>query len=383
MTNSIKKYLNPEEQLKELTDEKKLVIVDNDSKKLLLEYLTSYGYLSLIKKTSHPLMFDHTKGLNNKIYNSEFTSNNLRYLFDIDRTIASIIYKYFRNIEFLLNTSILKTMAKKLDRLNHCPYIATLSEQQFYQIFSSMNDTIANVKKDKSQFENIFYELFKNYKQDDINLKTISENNRDKENQQVLVKIKNGWFKKQIDNYAKKNKEIRFYRNWEYVDLYSIFDTLNFQQLIRIYKYLSKSLENEVIHSCTSKIDKKNKLVSEDFLLLVEILSKIRNLFSHNGFILGFKYELNLNKKKEKAFHNIVKFFDLEVKDEIIKLGHIIIIIEKMVGINNMITDEIFDLIKNKLNNRTKRSDNISPLLYQIIEDFSDLKLPSDIKDIK
>ena len=377
--SSIRRYLNPEQQLDLLANEKKLVFVDKESKDIFLEYLKLYGYYSLIKKTYHPLMFKiDSKNPTSKIYKEEFSSNNLRYLFDIDRNISTIIYKYFRSIEFLINTSLSKVLSKKINELTKCPYIAAISEKDFDIIFSNINKKIATSKKRNNNLVlNVFLELFKNYRQDDISLEEIAKENRDRENVLILDKIKKGWLFNSIKN--SRNYNIKHYGSWELIDIYSIMETLNFQQLYRITSYLSKSLKNELMHQCISKVNKKNKLVAEDFELLLLILSKVRNLFSHNGFLLAFNFQSD--ERTIKSLNAIIKFFNLDVRDQTLKLNDIILIMEKLIGIESKIINEVYCSIETKLVNRTQRQDKISCLLFDIIHDFSSIKINDEIKN--
>ena len=100
MIQSIRQYKNNDELINDLENNKKLVFVNPEAKEIFKDYLKHYGYFAFVKQYSNPLMYQDN---NYKIFKKEFTSNNLRYLFDIDRNNSIVIFKYFRSVEFLLN----------------------------------------------------------------------------------------------------------------------------------------------------------------------------------------------------------------------------------------------------------------------------------------
>lgn len=164
MSQSIRKYKNSDELIEELITEKKLFFPDEESKKIFKLYLMQYGYVSFVKKMSNDLMYDD---LDKKTFKKEFTSNNLRYLFDIDRNKSSIIFKYFRNIEFLLNSSLLKVVAKHLNKLAKCPYISALDNEKFMKLFSKLEENTN--KKCKNSTIYFYEDIFKNFNNIDFN----------------------------------------------------------------------------------------------------------------------------------------------------------------------------------------------------------------------
>ena len=91
MIGSIKKYKNNDELIKDL-ENRKLVFVNQEAKIIFKDYLKHYGYFAFVKQYSNSLMY---QDIDQKIFKEEFTSNNLRYLFDIDRNnsiVMSIIH---------------------------------------------------------------------------------------------------------------------------------------------------------------------------------------------------------------------------------------------------------------------------------------------------
>ena len=160
MSESIRKFKNNDELIKEL-ENRSLVFPDEESKKIFKSYLTQYGYFSFVKKMSHDLMYSD---IEQKIFKKEFTSNNLRYLFDIDRNISSIIFKYFRNIEFLLNSSLLKIVAKKINKNAKCPYIAALDGEGLRDVFPKIDEEIPKFKKYYKEYRKKFRRKWKTFR---------------------------------------------------------------------------------------------------------------------------------------------------------------------------------------------------------------------------
>lgn len=144
----------------------------------------------VLKKISNHLMYDDVE---NKFYKEEFTSNNLRYLFDIDRNNSIIIFKYFRNIEFLLNSSILKIVARKLNKGIGCPYIAAMSSELIDDLFPNVDKKIPTFKKrEKGTYLNLYDDLFKNFNNKDFDCNDAIEKNNLQENDEIKTIIKNG-----------------------------------------------------------------------------------------------------------------------------------------------------------------------------------------------
>lgn len=365
MSESIRKFKNNDELIKDL-ENRSLIFPDEKSKQIFKSYLIQYGYFSFIKKMSHDLMYSD---IDQKIFKKEFTSNNLRYLFDIDRNISVIIFKYFRNIEFLLNSSLLKVIAKKINKHAKCPYIAALDNEGLTEIFPKIDDKMPKFKKyDKNTYINFYEDIFKNFNNIDFDCREAIKENKSKESNEIKDLIKKGWFKDFINRQIKKPKS-----DWEYLDIFSLFQTLTFSQLLRIFSYLSTSSKNEVIKEFFNDFKPSNKhfkLKEKAFNKLINIFSNLRNVLMHNGSLIQISFEIDeINKE------NFEQYFDIKIPSNEIKLNEIITITELIVDIKNKIFNEIKESINYKLENRTKRSDEISNLIFEIIEKESRIKI--------
>ncbi len=372
MAESIRRYKNNDELIKELED-RNLIFPDDESKKIFKSYLSQYGYSSFVKKTSNPLMY---KDVDKKTFKEEFTSNNLRYLFDIERNTSSIVFKYFRSVEFYLNSSILKVIAKKLNKNAKCPYLGAMNDEGFSEIFPRLDENMSRFKKTtKDNISNLFEDFYKNIKTSDFDYVEVIEQNRKEEHKEIRELIADGWLTKYIyKTRSKKGKSFWVQNGWEYIDIFSLFQTLTFSQLIRVFSYLSTSSKNEVIREFCAYFnpkDKYKKLKEESFEELLTNFSNLRNILMHNGYTFKFKYVFqNEDNKKE-----IENYFNIEIIDGEARLNEIIKIMESLINIKGKIFDEIKHSVKEKINNRTRRSDNISNLLFEIIENESRIKL--------
>lgn len=369
MLESIRKFKNNDELIKEL-ESKKLVFPDNNSKQIFKTYLSQYGYYAFIKKMSNDLMFEN---LDPKEYKKEFTSNNLRYLFDIDRNISVIIFKFFRNIEFLLNSSMLKVVSKKLNKIAKYPYLCALSSDEFFEIFKEINNEIKLNRKEKNLLVIFFNDIFKNFWGDDYYTKEVVIFNKENENEEIKKIIQQSGIKKQL------TKEKKLPKDFEYLDIFSLFQILGFSQLKRIYSYLPITSRNEIVTNFFidyKPSSKYLKLNENSFDVLINAFSKLRNILMHNGCLIKFEYEI----KDEKVKENLEKYFNLSFSSPIIKLNEIILIMESIINIKEKMFDEIKESVKNKFKNKTERNDKVSKLIFEIIEKESRIKI--DFYDI-
>lgn len=375
MTLSIRQYKNNDELIKEL-ESRNLIFVDQDAKNKFKEYLKCYGYFSFIKQYSNPLMYEDVE---NKVYKKEFTSNNLRYLFDIDRNNSVVIFKYFRSIEFLLNSSILKVVAKKVDKLAQCPYLAAISAEDFNELFPNLDQKIPSFKKfTKNNYENFYEDLFKNFNNRNFDSKDIIRKNKIEENDKVQSLINEGWFKKTINDYSKKHK-IKIINDWEYLDIFSLFQILSFSQLIRIFSYLSQTLQNEVIKEFCNNFQpfkKHDKLKSETFKVLIQIFASLRNILMHNGCLVKFKHIIYENES-EKIINNLSSYFNLNLDaNSNIRLKEVIEIMELIIGIKGVMFNEINNMFTIKFAKISPaKKEEFSQLVLDIIENESGIKI--------
>lgn len=364
MNDSIRKFKNNDELIKDL-EQRNLIFSNSRSKEIFNLYLKSYGYFSFIKNLSHDLMYSD---INKKIYKTEFTSDNLRYLFDIDRNISVIIFKFFRNIEFQLNNAILKVIAKRINKNAKCPYLAALDNEGFEDIFPNIYASIPKFKNyNQNVFANFFDDVYKNIKNFDYDSFDIINKNKQNETNEIKELIKKGWFKQFMDREVKKK-----WPNWEFLDIFSLFQTITFSQLIRLFSYLSISLRNEVVKEFFNYFKPKNKYLKldhEEFSILIHILSNLRNVLMHNGSIIRFSCEI-----KEEVKLKFEKFFDIKIKSNKIQLFEVISIIELIIDFKDGMFNEINKEIQNKMNNR-KSQDKISKLIFDIILDYSGIDI--------
>ena len=63
-------------------------------------------------------------------------SDDIRYLFDIDRTISSIIWKYFKGIALHLNALLTHILRNAFANYLAGPYVVLLNEKSVKQIFA-------------------------------------------------------------------------------------------------------------------------------------------------------------------------------------------------------------------------------------------------------
>lgn len=369
MPESIKKFKNHDEIIKDL-ELRKLIFSNSKSKEIFKTYLSQYGYYAFVKKMSNDLMYFD---LETKEYKEEFTSNNLRYLFDIDRNISVIIFKFFRSIEFLLNSSLLKVVSKKLNKIVKCPYLFALSSKEFFEIFKEINNEIKLDKKEnKNVLVHFYKDIFKNFWNDDFNSNEAALFNKENEKDEIKKIIQNSKLKESIE---KNNKKI--IKNSEYLDIFSLFQILSFSQLIRIYSYLPITSKNEVVTNFFVDYKPSNKylkLNEKSFKVLINAFSKLRNILMHNGCIIKFEYEINEEEIKE----NLEEYFNLTFSASSMKLNEIILIMESIINIKEKMFNEIKEGIKNKFKNKSDRSDNVSKLIFEIIKVESGIEINFD-----
>lgn len=369
---SINKYLSYDAQIKNLQS-KKLEFPDQKSKDIFIEYLKEYNYSNFILGLKNKLMFDEDNN-----YKDGFTSNNIRYLFDIDRNISSTLWKYFKGIELHFNSSIVKVLSEIIQRKTNTPYLCCLNEDDFSEIFSNLNSvkyfSAKNSLIDKKR--SFIEEFYKNY---DIVyfFDDVADSNLDKENDEIIKKIDNSWIKQKFDTTDIKK------RKWVYIQLFTLCSALTFSQLQKIFRALNIGLKNKIIDEFLKnlKTHKKTKITEIEIYELMDLFNKLRNALAHNGCMIKFRYKIKSNSK-------LFNFFNIEKKpgDQLTTLWikDIINIIECIRGLDEKetIKKEILNGISSKLKNRNKR-DHISPILYEILEDETKLKIPTVIKKIK
>lgn len=368
---SIRKYLSTDELIEYLEKEKKLIYPDEHSKEKFKLYLTQYNYNFFVKGLKNNLMFDE-KGN----YKKEFDSNQIRYLFDLDRRISVVLFKYFKSLEFLLNNSFTAIISKEIFKKTDTPYVAMLSKDQFSEIFSNLPNVYNYKNINYDPLLNIVFEFFKYFREESFFNETTFKN-KDSENEIIIKEIKNNWFLKD-KNYrinCPSNK-----RNWIYAEIFSTTYLLSFWQVIKLTKSLNNDLKNQVIKDFFKKFNKQDKRVKIDengFNWIIEMFSNLRNFLAHNSNIIKFRYSIN---KKNLNF-NISKILDYKKEDQenekiIINLNDTITILEKIIGTEkNKIINEIKNEINDKSKNSLEKGNDLSDLLLKIIEDETKIKL--------
>ena len=98
---SINKFLSIEDQIKNL-ENKGLKFIDGESRYMFILYLAGYNYELLINGYWIEDLYQEE----NKTFSEMIYSDDIRSLFDLDNTIASVIWKYFKGIELHLNALI-------------------------------------------------------------------------------------------------------------------------------------------------------------------------------------------------------------------------------------------------------------------------------------
>lgn len=375
-------YLNLDEQIHKLEDDKKMIFSDNYSKEMFKNYLKWYGYNLVIKSLSHPLMYIPSE--NAKIYRPEFTSDNLRYLIDIDKNISIIFWKYFRVIEMFLNSTIVSVLYKIIDKKTSSPFISKLKEWDMNDIFSLVRKyDPTNLNKQKT-YGDFFKSMIKFYKHSTWLL------DRAKYNEKTLdVETK-----KHVDNFFVFNdikKEDSETSKWQYLEIFNLASAWTFSFCVECFNAFTTTNQNKIIHDFfkdCNLTNKKLRLSANDFSILLELFSNFRNKLAHNEVILNFQCSYNHNDLSK-----IFAFFEINPLDcKSINLNEMLLIFEKIIGKNSVpqkghtiakesIKGEISKSIYDKLMKRTKRG-YISSLLFEIIEDFSKIKFDEEIKNI-
>ncbi len=365
---SINKYLSYEQQLKNL-ESKKLVFPDDKSRDVFLEYLKEYNYSNFVLGLKNKLMFDSDGN-----YKKEFTSNNLRYLFDIDRNISAIMWKYFKGLELHLNSSVIKVIAEAIQSKTNTPYLCCLSEVDFDDIFSNLSDVNYFETKAVIKKKMFIEEFYKNY--DTIHtFNDVADRNLDQESDDIIRRIDNSWIKKRMDTTDKRKKK------WIYIQIFTLCASFSFSQILKVYKAVNMSLKNKIIYEFSKNIKKyyKVKMTDKDMNDLMGVMSKLRNALAHNGCMIKHRGYLSNDSK-------IFDFFELEknvgYKSTFLYLNDFVKIIEKIRGMHDgKIIEEIFDSIKYKIK-QSNNKDEVSPLLYEIIEYETKFVFPKSVKNV-
>lgn len=367
---SHREYLNLDQLIEYLEKEKKLIFPNENSKDKFKLYLEQYNYNFFVKGLKNKLMFDE-----NGYYKKEFNSDQIRYLFDLDRRILVVIFKYFKSLELLLNNSFTSVIFKEIFKKTQTPYIAVLSKNEFSEIFSNVTKIYTNKIDNFDPLLNIVFEFFKYFYEESFFNETTFKN-KDSENEFIVKKIENSWFIKN-KNYLKNCLFSR--RNWIYAEIFSITYLLSFGQIIKLTNSLNNDLKNQVLKNFFKKFNEKNKKIKIDetgFNIIIELFSNLRNVLAHNSNLIKFRY----SKKIENTNFDVSKIlgYKKEKIDEkiIINLNDTIILLEKIIGAQEgKIINEIKNEIQDKTNISLEKGNNLSNTLLQIIEEETGIKI--------
>ena len=114
------------------------------------------------------------------------------------------------------------------------------------------------------------------------------------------------------------------------------------------------------------------KLKEEEFEKLINYFSDLRNVLMHNGSLIKINFEID--EKNKQIFE---QYFNIQIPSNEIKLNDIVQIMESIINIKDTILKEIEESITKKIENRTQRSDQISNLIFEIIEKEARIKKQS------
>ncbi|MGL5591150.1 MAG: Abi family protein [Mycoplasmoidaceae bacterium] len=337
---SINKILSIEEQIEKLK-KSGLKFVDEDSEKKFIVYLTEYNYEILI----NGYWFDEFYQDDKKTFSKDVSSNDIRYIFDIDRNISSIIWKYFKGIELHFNSIITNTLCEIFEKNLDGPYVALLDEKSVKEIFGYYKTNKKNCTNSEGIKEAFLRNAYREKWFDNLEIK-----NRNLEDEKII---------KKIDSVSKTKKTEKVAKH-SLVHLKALSSSWTFSQVKQIYKWMSDDYKNIVINNFFKdiKIDKHINLKKERLALkeLLEKFSDFRNALAHNHKIIDWKLVI---KNDELA-----KNFSLITNEKISKNQsyNISYIIKMVQSIEKMENDKILKEIEAYINEKNKN------LKYKISE---------------
>lgn len=357
--NSINKYLTIDEQIKNLRD-KGLKFDSDKSLEEFKEYLLQYNYTILIKIYGFEEMYTIDGKYNN------ITSNDIRYLFDLDRNISVILWKYMKGIELHFNSAVGSVLTKEVTKLCGGPYLGLINNENFNKIFETAKEVYSqkaffNKDKHKSDIKIMLYnDIYHNIRIANSYL-DINKKNYDKEPMTIInsinTNIKNNYLQAHIEDFS-------------YIQIQLLCTTWSLSSLLKIFKTLNKDIQNNIIKEVFKFINNKKhkpKIKYDDFVEIINILSLFRNRLAHNEKIIDYTFSImsqDLSKNLEKIFIDKV---NIEAENN--KLSILIILIEEIRGMKrNKITDEIKRAIEfKKENSNNEVSDFVINLIYKYI----------------
>ncbi|MGL5640517.1 MAG: Abi family protein [Mycoplasmoidaceae bacterium] len=331
---SINKILSIEEQIENLKNSG-LKFVNKDSEKKFIVYLTEYNYEILI----NGYWFEEFYENDGKTFSKDISSNDIRYIFDIDRTISSIIWKYFKGVELHFNAIITNTLCKAFEKYLDGPYASLLDEESSKKIFGNYipkNDLRKIENKNSSYIKKA---LLRNASRE-IWFDALEIKNREFENRKIVEKIDSVSTSKRTKRVAK----------YALVHLKALSSCWTFSQVKEIYKWLSDDLRNNVIKDFFGHLNiNKDIDLENESIALIEVLEKFsdfRNALAHNHKIIDWKLEINTEELAET--------FSLIINEKIFKkqpynISYIVKIVQGIKKMeNNEISKEIEEYIYKK-----------------------------------
>ncbi|MGL4616702.1 MAG: Abi family protein, partial [Mycoplasmoidaceae bacterium] len=277
---SINNILSIEEQIEKL---KKLGLkfVDEDSTKKFGVYLTQYNYEVII----NGYWFDHFYQEDKKKFSENISSNDIRYIFDIDRTISSIIWKYFKGLELYFNSIITNALCKAFEENLDGPYASLLDEKSVKKIFKYHKKNSYMYLK-KWLLENASCEKW---------FKDLQIQNRKYENKKIIEKI-DLFLKLEKKHMNKKNIKV-YYHDYSLIHLKALSSSWAFSKVKKIYEWLNDDIKKTIIKDFFDYLgiknsnDLKNEKIA--FMNLLEFFSDFRNALAHNTKIIDWKIKID------------------------------------------------------------------------------------------
>lgn len=355
MGKSINKFLEIDDQIKHIQG-KGLVFKSQESLNVFKEYLKQYNYTTFIKNYSFKELF----GEDNKYLNT-LCSDDIRYIYDLDRTISIILWKYLKGIETHFNTSLTLIVSREVEKESGAPYFSLLNFNQMNKIFSNasiLNQEGINNKTKKLNSIELLNDIFYRNLYTVSSYMDINNHNENSEHADIISDIN-----KNLENEKVYKLTSRY--KYRFVHIQSLFTSLTINSSFKIYKCLSDELQTKVIKEFLKFILSKKHMPSmkkESFIEIMEILMKLRNFLAHNEKIIDFRFTIH-NENLCDVLNKILPF-KLQTNKEI-KLQCLIKFIQYIRDLSgNKIIKEIEQAINNK---RSSSKNGLSEFVENLI----------------
>lgn len=119
-------------------------------------------------------------------------------------------------------------------------------------------------------------------------------------------------FKEIFTKFCDEKKQLEKYKNKRYKNapIWILSLYWSFGNTIKIYKYLNKTIKNEIAKELIRKFERKNNNSSLMFILIM--LNDLRNIICHNNVLYNFNYKNNIkeiiNFIRDKINPNLTHF---------------------------------------------------------------------------